>query len=302
MTEFGSESSGDQTGDQAGLGRGRLQAGDVIVFRAGEGVGTVTKPGLKIPVGEPAINPVPRMMIEKEIRRIFPVGSFEVTVSIPGGANVAKSTFNPRLGIVGGLSVLGTTGVTKPMDAEALIDTTKEELNVKWACNPAEVILTFGAMGENALIKAGFDPANIAQMSNYPGAALDYVAHKGFGRIIIGGHAGKMIKLAAGIFNTHSGTADARREIISCYAALEGVDAKVLKELFDSAATTGAADVLLNRCGADTRLRVWERILSEAGAQIKRRVSSSNSETRSEPYIKVVMFLDDGEMLCKDVH
>jgi len=247
-----------------------------IVFKAGDGVGVVTKSGLKISVGEPAINPVPRKMMEREIRKIFPEGGFEVTVSIPGGREIAEKTFNPKLGIYGGLSVLGTTGIVKPMDIETLIDVAKTEIDVVYASDPNDVALTFGAMGEKALIRAGVHPEIIVQTSNYLGEALDYAARKGFRRIIVGGFTGKMIKLASGVFVTHSKVADARREILICHAALEGVGREVLEELFENAAVTGAADdILLKKCGNDMRLRIWNRILKETATAIIRRIKGA---------------------------
>ena len=127
-----------------------------IRFLAGDGVGTITLSGMKLPVGEAAINPVPRRMIEQAVRQVFPARAAEVTVSIPGGEELAKRTFNPRLGVVGGLSVLGTTGVVRPMSEEALKETIRLELSVRKSQGAEEIGLVFGSQGETAAADALF--------------------------------------------------------------------------------------------------------------------------------------------------
>ena len=143
-----------------------------IRFLAGDGVGTITLPGMKLPVGEAAINPVPRRMIEQAVRQVFPARAAEVTVSIPGGEELAKRTFNPRLGVVGGLSVLGTTGVVRPMSEEALKETIRLELSVRKSQGAEEIGLVFGSQGERAA-NALFPCMQAVQMSNFVGFALD---------------------------------------------------------------------------------------------------------------------------------
>lgn len=147
--------------------RVRLLAGDGgIRFLAGDGVGTITLPGMKLPVGEAAINPMPRRMIEQAVRQVFPSRAAEVTVSIPGGEELAKRTFNPRLGVVGGLSVLGTTGVVHPMSEEALKETIRLELSVRRKQGADEIGLVFGSQGETAAA-ALFPGMQTVQMSNF---------------------------------------------------------------------------------------------------------------------------------------
>ena len=152
-----------------------------IRFLAGDGVGTITLPGMKLPVGEAAINPVPRRMIEQAVRQVFPARAAEVTVSIPGGEELAKRTFNPRLGVVGGLSVLGTTGVVRPMSEEALKETIRLELSVRKSQGAEEIGLVFGSQGERAA-NALFPCMQAVQMSNFVGFALDCAAELGFAR------------------------------------------------------------------------------------------------------------------------
>lgn len=227
-----------------------------ISFFAGEGVGTVTKNGLKIPPGQPAINPIPRSMIEREARLYLGKCAIDATVSIPGGKEVAARTFNPRLGIEGGLSVLGTTGIVRPMSSQAIIDTTRAELDVKKAAGYDDIILVFGAMGEEALIKRGYDADKMVQMSNFVGEALDYTAKLGFKCILLAGHAGKLIKLSAGIFNTHSAIADARAEIVCAQAAMLGAPQELILELY-ACPTTDAMAAALERSGYS---HVWQAL------------------------------------------
>lgn len=239
-----------------------------IVFAAGEGVGTVTKAGLKVPVGEPAINPIPRAMIEREIRCRLGNAPVEVTVGVIGGETLAKRTFNPRLGIEGGLSILGTTGIVRPMSEQAILDTIAAELSVKAAASLEQVLLTFGAMGESELVQRGYDKERMVQVSNYIGFALDEAARLGFGRALIAGHGGKLVKVAAGVFNTHSAVADARMETLCAFAALEGASVSLLNEIMNCV-TTDAATELLSRAGIAGV--VWMRIEAAAAQRAARR-------------------------------
>ena len=126
-----------------------------IAFEAGEGVGVITLPGLKLPVGEAAINPVPRQMIEDAVRSVFPSRAARVVVGVEGGESLAQKTFNPRLGIEGGLSILGTTGVVRPMSEEALMDTIRLEMNMRVAGGAEELGLVFGSQGEKNTAAGG---------------------------------------------------------------------------------------------------------------------------------------------------
>ncbi|MBI4025933.1 MAG: cobalamin biosynthesis protein CbiD [Verrucomicrobia bacterium] len=178
--------------------------GDDIVFAAGEGVGTVTKPGLSVPPGEPAINPAPRRMIRDAIREVTQRG-VKVTISIPGGRELATRTFNPRLGIVGGLSVLGTTGRVRPFSASALQDSLKCALDVAAACGVRHPVLVPGNIGERAARKNfRLTPEQVVQVSNQWGFMLDQTARHDFPAMLVLGHPGKLAKLMAGQWDTHS--------------------------------------------------------------------------------------------------
>ena len=256
-----------------------------IVFRAGEGVGTVTQDGLKVPAGEPAINPVPRQMIADAVRSVFPGRGAAVTVSIPGGREAAKKTFNPRLGIVNGLSVLGTTGIVRPMSEEALKDSLYEELHMRAVQGHRELIFTFGNQGEAAM-RALFPDLPVVQVSNEIGFMLDSAAELGIGRILLGGHPGKLAKIAAGIMQTHSHTADGRREAIITHLALMGAP-KELSEAVYACATTDAAIALIRRAGFDG---VWNGMAKAAKTYCQARV-------RGEMTVDVIFTDGQGKIL-----
>jgi cobalt-precorrin-5B (C1)-methyltransferase len=234
-----------------------------VEFRAGEGVGVVTLPGLKVPVGEPAINPVPRRMIEKVLREIFGPRSVVATISVPGGEALAKRTFNPRLGIVGGLSILGTRGTVKPMDEQALLESLTLELNTHAAEGKKALALTFGNTGELALRKAfGFTGRCVLQMGNLVGFVLDEAERLGFRQILLCGHPGKLLKVAAGSFNTHNRVADGRREALCTHAALAGLEYDFIRRLYACATTENAVALIR----ADKKEFLWDR-LAETAAQ-----------------------------------
>ena len=174
------------------------------VFAAGEGVGTVTKPGLSLPPGEPAINPAPRRMIHQAVREITARG-VNVTVSIPGGRELAARTFNPRLGIEGGLSIIGTTGIVKPFSTPAFTASLACALDVAAACGVRNPVLVPGNIGERAALKnLRLSPDQIVQVSNHWGFMLDEAAKKPFEKILVLGHPGKLAKLVDGEWDTHS--------------------------------------------------------------------------------------------------
>ena len=214
-----------------------------ITFIGGEGIGKVTLPGLKLPVGEPAINPVPRQMIEAHLRKIIGEKGAQVTLWVPDGAEIAKKTFNPRLGIVGGISILGTTGIVRPMSEDALKESLTVELGVRLAAS-GKIVLVPGASGEDALYHNFGQTMNCVQMSNYVGYMLDEALRMGAECILIAGFAGKMVKLAADIMNTHSHVADGRRETICTYAALNGASPEIIRTLFESKTARHTTELL----------------------------------------------------------
>ncbi len=227
----------------------KKEMGKGTLLLAGTGVGTVTKPGLACAVGEPAINPTPRKMIlyevEKAAQEFDYHGGISVEISIPEGVEIAKRTYNPRLGIVGGISVLGTSGIVEPMSEQALIDTIKVEMNMRKAAGAAYLVITPGNYGETFLkdtMKLG--EIYTVKCSNFLGEALDYAEECGFQGILLVGHIGKFVKVAGGIFNTHSKYGDARLEILSAHAALQGAPQKTIERLMHCLTTDDAISVL----------------------------------------------------------
>ena len=216
-----------------------------VTFRAGEGVGTVTLPGLKIPVGEPAINPVPRQMITEAVKAVTGNYGAEVTVAVPGGAEKAKKTFNPRLGITGGLSILGTSGIVRPMDENAIYDSLTLEVSTHVAEKKELLALTFGNTGEIAMRKA-FDIKGrcVMQSGNYIGFVLDEMARLGIKKVLLCGHPGKLLKVAAGTFNTHNRYGDGRKEALCTQLAIMGAESKTVKEIYDCRTTEQSIEIV----------------------------------------------------------
>ncbi|MEO5356184.1 MAG: cobalt-precorrin-5B (C(1))-methyltransferase CbiD [Nitrospirae bacterium YQR-1] len=194
-----------------------------VVITGGSGVGIVTKKGLQQPVGGWAINPVPRAMITRAVNEVFSEKCVhvEVEISVVDGEAVAQKTFNPRLGIIGGISIIGTTGIVEPMSVEALKETIKCETNVSFCENAESIHLAPGKIGEDAL-KRVLDIDRVVQFSNFLGFAIDYVKSKGFKHVIIGGHPGKLAKILMGYSDTHSGRSPQAAEFVADFMGLTG--------------------------------------------------------------------------------
>lgn len=220
-----------------------------IEITGGKGVGIVTTEGMRCPKGEYAINPVPRKMIKDNLaslaRDLDYKGGFRVEISVPQGEELAKQTYNPRLGVVGGISILGTTGIVWPMSEKALVDTIKVELDRKFSDNPDSVIIAPGNYGQDyCQSNLGIDIDDAVKISNFLGEALDYISYKGFKNVLLVGHTGKLIKVAGGIMNTHSSYGDCRMEIISAYVALLGGNAETVEKILDCVTTDQAMDIV----------------------------------------------------------
>jgi len=210
-----------------------------IRIMGGKGIGTVTKHGLPVPVGEAAINPTPRKMIEDAVREVLPSGKgVEVTISAPEGEEVAERTQNSKLGIVGGVSILGTTGVVRPLSITAYRRSLVPQIDVALAQNHERIFLVPGNIGEK-LAKQKFKVPEdaIIQTGDFMGYMLKMAVEKGAKEITIFGHPGKLVKLAAGIFNTHHKMGDARMEIIAAYAGAAGADTELIKAILQSNTT-----------------------------------------------------------------
>ena len=172
-------------------------------------------------------------------------GGFSVVISIPEGKELGARTFNPKLGIVGGLSVLGTSGIVEPMSEQALIDTIHIDMNSRYADGQRELLLCPGNYGEDfARDTLGLDITRGVKCSNFIGEALDYAVYRGFSKILLVGHAGKLIKLAAGVFQTHSAYADARQEIFASHAALCGAEVETIRKLMAAVTVDACLDIL----------------------------------------------------------
>ncbi len=237
-----------------------------ITFVGDDGIGTITQEGLKLPVGEPAINPVPRQMAEKALRKIIGNRGAVVTVSIPGGGELAKRTFNPRLGVLGGLSVLGTTGIVRPMSEEAMKDSLLVELDMYARQGHRSILFVLGTTGENALKARYGQFACVLQVSNYIGFMIEEAVERGFTDILIGGFVGKLVKVASGTMNTHSHVADGRLETICTHAALHGASREVIERIY-SCVTTKAAMKIVEEEGL---MDIWKDMAEKAALHCKK--------------------------------
>lgn len=240
--------------------------GPAITVEGGDGVGRVTRPGLAQKVGEAAINPVPREMIQKAAREICSKygyeGGLSVVISVPGGEETAKKTFNPRLGIQGGISILGTTGIVEPMSEKALIESIRVEMKQHLAMGEEYLLMTPGNYGEQYLKEHMQLPfqKNI-KCSNYVGETIDMAVDMGVKGILFISHIGKFVKVAAGIMNTHSHSADARMEVLTANALRAGAGLSCARKILECTTTDDALGVLES-----------EKILEKTMEQITNRI------------------------------
>lgn len=220
-----------------------------IVLDGGIGVGRVTKPGLDQPVGNAAINRVPRQMILREAEEACEIygydGGLEVEISIPQGVELAKKTFNPRLGIEGGISVLGTSGIVEPMSEQALLDTIELEMKVKRAGGKNYLIMAPGNYGLDFLREAyGIQDKDVVKCSNYIGQSMDMAAECGFKGMVLAGHIGKLIKVSGGVMNTHSRWADCRMDLLATAMLRAGLSGDRARMVLDCVTTDDALALL----------------------------------------------------------
>ncbi len=284
VVKYSGDDRGDVTDGVKVLARVEVLEGEEdIVFAAGEGVGTVTLPGLKIPPGQPAINPVPREMITLAVREVIPHSSLRVTISVPNGEEIAKRTFNPRLGITGGISILGTTGIVKPMNEEALLSSLSLELSMIYSLGFRELYVTFAGTGENFTRNIfHIEGRNVIQCGNYPGHVLDGASEMGFTHATICGHSGKLLKLAAGSFITHSKVADGRLEALCTHLAIMGAKSELICRIYHSNTTNEAVEIVR----AEGFGKVWNNIAE---------VISRKCEERTHNIMNIDVVFTDNE-------
>lgn len=242
----------EENPDIHGAGNEPDAAGERFILDGGEGVGRVTKPGLSQAIGEAAINPVPRSMILREAKeaadRFGYAGRLKILISVPGGGEIAKKTFNPRLGILGGISILGTSGIVEPMSEKALVESIRVEMRQRVSMGEEYLLVTPGNYGADYLREHMSLPfeKNI-KCSNYVGETIDMAIDMGVKGILFVSHIGKFVKVAAGIMNTHSHWADGRMEILCANAVRAGADLDCAREILDCSTTDEALEVLAGR-------------------------------------------------------
>lgn len=239
----------------------------VFLAEGGEGIGRVTKPGLDQPVGAAAINRVPGEMIRRELilaaRKAGYDGGLKAVISIPDGEKLAGKTFNPRLGIQGGLSILGTSGRVEPMSEQALLDTIRLEMQVKYAEGHRFLLLSPGNYGLDFLRQEyGIEERDVVKCGNFIGASIDMAAELGYEGLVLAGHIGKLIKVSGGIMNTHSREADCRMELLAAAALKAGLPAEKAREFLNCVTTDDA----LGQCDGEER----GRLMGTAMAQIEK--------------------------------
>ena len=242
-----------------------LRSESGIEVDGGVGVGRVTKPGLKQAIGEAAINPVPKEMIRQAAKEAMdeleePVG-LSVVISVPEGVLIAEKTFNPRLGIVGGISILGTSGIVEPMSEEALIESIELEIRQKHALYPAErLIVVPGNYGADFLRDTcGIEETKMVKCSNYIGKTLDCAEAEGYREVFLVGNIGKLAKLGCGIMNTHSKEADGRAEVMAACAIRAECSAQTAYEILESVTT----EEMLRILKSEGKLEAAMKILGE---------------------------------------
>ncbi len=260
----------------------------------GEGVGRVTKKGLKQQIGEAAINPVPRKMIEEQLKTAASDysydGGLKAVISVPMGIQIAKKTFNPRLGIEGGISILGTTGIVEPMSEQALIDTISVELDVRKAENEEFIIVTPGNYGQDFLRdNLGIAVDKCVKCSNFIGDTIDMCIEKGFKSMLLVGHIGKLSKLGCTIYNTHSRYADGRMEAFALCAALCGAEREVLENILGCITTDAALEILKKEGIFDETIKMLEKRIDRS---LKLRAKGSIE-------IGMITFSEEYGILCK---
>ncbi len=246
-----------------------------ILIDGGFGVGRVTLPGLDQPVGNAAINRVPRQMIEKEVREVAKAfdfhGTLRVILSVPEGETVARNTYNPRLGIEGGISILGTTGIVEPMSTKAILDTIQVELRQWRALGHNIAAVAPGNYGLQFMRNHyGYDLEQSVKCSNYIGDTIDMARALGFRGLLLTGHIGKLIKVSGGMMNTHSHEGDARMELLVAALLRAGGAAELARRILDCAVTEEALRQI-QAASPELFRRTMDAVMERIGYYLRKR-------------------------------
>ena len=253
---------------------GSREAGTEVTLRGGRGVGTVTGPGLPVSPGESAINPVPRKMILREVGRLLSDAcsalKAEVEIYVPEGELLAKKTWNPRLGITGGISIIGTSGVVEPKSSEAYKASIKSVIRVIAKQETKSIVITPGYVGERFLFEhIGISPSKVATVGDHIGWAFIEAARRGIGQVILAGHIGKCAKIAAGIFNTHWMSGDARLETVAAWAGHEGAPRELVRQVLRCGLAEESVPVLLDAGYESVFTRIAEQCVQRLTTHLR---------------------------------
>lgn len=263
---------------------------ETVNIVGGTGVGIITKKGLQTPVGSYAINPVPLQMIEKSFREVFksPVGA-NICIEVPKGKEIARKTLNSKLGIVGGISIIGTTGIVEPMSETALVESL--HLEIKSASKESKrLVMVLGNYGENFTKVYNEIKAPRIKISNFIGDCIDFAKAEGIEEILLIGHIGKLIKVAGGIFNTHSKVADGRMEILGANYMYFCENRDIFMEIMDSNTTDEAVEIIKS---VDS-----DFVFDKIAQKIKQKCEA---RAREEISVETILFnLPFGELGCSD--
>ena len=270
-----------------------------VEITGGKGIGTVTKPGLDRPVGSPAINSTPLSMIRQEVTAVAELAEFNgrinVIISAPEGEKLAARTFNPKLGIEGGISIIGTSGIVEPMSTRALLDTIRLELKQRRESGYDYAVIAPGNYGRELILnRFGYDIDKSIKCSNYIGDTLDMASTLGYKKILLAGHIGKLIKVAGGIMNTHSREADCRMEILTAVSAIKGADNKLCKNIMECV-TTEEALRLIDAAGLKDAVmdEVTGRIKLHLADRIRRRTDAAGATDISDMQADVIVYSNE---------
>ncbi|UOW67685.1 cobalt-precorrin-5B (C(1))-methyltransferase CbiD [Paraclostridium bifermentans] len=263
-----------------------------IIIDGGIGIGRVTKKGLGIEIGKAAINKTPISMIQSEVRKVIgDTKGVKITIFAPEGETIAKKTFNPRLGIVGGISIIGTTGIVEPMSDEGWKKSLSIELEMKKAQGMDKVILVPGNHGEMFIKESlGIDSKYIVRTSNFIGYMLKEAQRIGFKKILMAGHLGKYVKIAGGIFNTHSKVADARNEILIANLALMNAPFELINKVNECLTTEEFIEIL-----EDDNYKKYKEIYNILSEKCKKRIDIYMNDDEID--IEVMIFSMEKKLL-----